>query len=128
MSSTSTPTMPSPLAALPRNVATSILSYTTSDDWLSFRLASRSCYELVHGTAGASSTSGNEESDDLWKIALVNDYHFDPSADDTLMRQCFHFNTENDDFLSTQQHFTASNSFESWKHWRKLDCRFHHRR
>lgn len=36
--------------ALPRHIVTSsILPFVTSGDWLNFRLASRTCYDIVHG-------------------------------------------------------------------------------
>ena len=36
---------------LPRHIATSfILPYVSSSDWLRFRVASRKCYEIVHGS------------------------------------------------------------------------------
>jgi hypothetical protein len=36
---------------LPRHIATSfILPYVSSSDWLRFRVASRRCYEIVHGS------------------------------------------------------------------------------
>ena len=151
---------PSPFDDLPRTIVTSsILPYTTSADWLNFRLASRSSYEIVHGTTNtnvavavahaspnttqASSSSSiqenEEDSESLWQLALIRDYQFDASDDGTYMHQCFRCpannssTTESDSdgdesFLSTSQMFTAANSYESWKHWRKLDARLHYRR
>ena len=149
---------PSPFDDLPRTIVTSsILPYTTSADWLNFRLASRSSYEIVHGTSNvvaavvhaspsttqASSSSiqeHEEDSESLWQLALIRDYQFGASDDGTYMHQCFRCptntssTTESDSdngdesFLSTSQMFTAANSYESWKHWRKLDARLHYRR
>jgi len=126
-----------PFDALPRNVSTSlILPYVTSDDWLNFRLASRSCYEIVHGTpedggtGNAVTADGGDDGGSLWRLALVRDYQFDESSDADLFNQSFRFpaNSHSDAFLSTNDMFRACDSFISWKHWRKIDILFHERR
>jgi len=126
-----------PFDALPRNVSTSlILPYVTSDDWLNFRLASRSCYEIVHGTpedggtGNAVTADGGDDGGSLWRLALVRDYQFDESSDADLFHQSFRFpaDSHSDAFLSTNDMFRGSNSFISWKHWRKVDILFHERR
>mmetsp|Transcript_3325 Transcript_3325/g.6383 ORF Transcript_3325/g.6383 Transcript_3325/m.6383 type:complete len:528 (+) Transcript_3325:88-1671(+) len=118
----------SPFEALPRYIATSILSYVTSDDWLNFRLSSRTSFETVHG-ASTTTNVGDEESESLWRLALVRDYQFRETDDvDYLHRTIKIDDSRSDAFLSTDNVFTASNSFESWKNWRKIDLRVHHRR
>mmetsp|Transcript_22141 Transcript_22141/g.46372 ORF Transcript_22141/g.46372 Transcript_22141/m.46372 type:complete len:563 (-) Transcript_22141:243-1931(-) len=91
---------------LPQSIITSsILQFLQSRDWLSFRLASRSCYVAVHGTSDVFHAVGSEsnksdddcleatdekngestplkkellsESESLWKFALVRDYGFE---------------------------------------------------
>mmetsp|Transcript_19489 Transcript_19489/g.42356 ORF Transcript_19489/g.42356 Transcript_19489/m.42356 type:complete len:157 (-) Transcript_19489:424-894(-) len=147
----------SPIEALPRSIATSsILPFVTSNDWLNFRVASRSCYEFVHNTADVShafcpicqmhgavrtSTSneacyntinsgGGRESETLWRIALVRDYQFEEAGDEHIFHQSIHspVNSQSDAFVSTNNLFTASNSFISWTHWRKIDLRLHRQR
>lgn len=147
MSAPTTTTQQSPFEALPRTIATSyVLPYVTSNDWLNFRVASRSCYELVHDTRdvslstlnsinqthATSNTSGdgeNDESESLWRLALVRDYGFEGTEDENILHQSIHSpaNSRDDAFLSTDNIFTAPNSFISWKHWRKIDISFHHR-
>ena len=158
------------LVALPQSIATSsILPFLTCDDWLSFRVASRSCYEIVHGTSNichaccpkcqpnssqlASSTNqgggvtsidegNNPESEALWRLALIRDFRFQlpsnntsypkPSTDspDTQLYSSIHspLDERGGAFLTTNNVFIASNAFTSWKHWRKVDRRLHHRR
>ena len=150
---------PSPFEALPRNVATEIiLPYVTSNDLLNFRVASRSCYEIVHDTtdvshafcpicqlhssgrssnqtcshsdAANSAASEENESESLWRLALVRDYQFEAKGDANMFHQSFHSpaNPDGDAFLSTNDMFTAPNAFTAWKHWRRIDYRLHHRR
>ena len=140
---------PSFFADLPRSIATSsILPYVASGDWLNFRAASWGCYVIVHGTvdvchssdrasaadrsrgsnADGSDPCGNvSESEALWRLALARDYQFEAGAGDECL-QSIHSpviasNDDNDDapFLSAGNIFTASKSFISWKHWRKID-------
>lgn len=142
----------SPFESLPRHIATAfVLPYVTSSDWLNFRLASRSCYTLVHGSADDVSQffcptchlrrvlatskrcdtitntntelDGNVLSDNLWKLALVRDFHFEEKDD--FLDQSIHSPIEpvSDAFVSTQHIFTASNLFVSWMHWRRLNIR-----
>jgi hypothetical protein len=124
---------------LPQAVFASILPCISSDDWLAFRLTSRGCYEIVHGTKDVNhsfchlcqSTNGNiqqtapvvnEEAENLWNLALVREYRFSPDGDN--LRQSIHSPAvEQESFLSTRNVFTAPTSFISWKHWRKLEAR-----
>lgn len=60
---------------------------------------------------------------------MVRDYQFEEAGDE----QCFHQSIhscghQSDAFLSTDNIFTSSNSFMSWKHWRKIDLRLHRQR
>ena len=125
---------PSPFDGIPRSIATSsILPYVTSHDWLNFRLVSRGCYEIVHDTTDVySNAAGGSESEALWRLALVKDYQFDGSEEESIMHQCIRSidvtQNEDDAFLSTDNIFTAANSFISWKHWRKIDLRIHSQR
>lgn len=122
---------PSPFDGIPRSIATSsILPYITSHDWLNFRVVSRGCYEIVHGTTDVyCNASGGSESETLWRLALVKDYQFDGSEDESILHQCIRCSMNEDDaFLSTDNIFTAENSFISWKHWRKIDLRIHSQR
>ena len=123
---------------LPNSIAAaSILPFATSAEWLNFRLTSRRCYEIVHGhdvTSIQQQIHGEEESEALWKLALVRDYRFDYEADErgderALLYQSIRCNYSNEGdgpFLSTSDVFTASTAFESWKHWRKIDTHLHH--
>ena len=140
----STPTSAS-LDALPNAiVATSILPFVTASDWLHFRLATRRCYEIIHGhDVGVDATQQQqqqheeEESEALWRLALVRDYHFEQQQVDagrrSLMYQSIRCNCNNwiksdrgvNPFLSTSDVFTASTAFISWKHWRKIDRQMH---
>jgi hypothetical protein len=140
--------MTSPFDALPHTTITaSMLPFVSTDDWLQFRAASRSCYEMVHGTTNVShghcslcqstrhllheeasdaNNSLNEEAENLWKLALVRDYRFQMGGDDLL--KSIHspkdeYGRERHHFLSTEDVFTASTSFQSWKHWRKIEAR-----
>jgi len=129
---------------IPQSIATSsILPYITSNDWLNFRLASRSCYQIVHGTnvtADGSSDSlpiatadgEGSESEVLWRLALVREYQFDESEEDEEMfHQCIKPNLsydENTAFLSTDNLLTAPNSFIAWMNWRKIDLIIHEQR
>eukprot|EP00970_Alexandrium_tamarense_P002429 scaffold353_cov201-Alexandrium_tamarense.AAC.5 len=99
----------SPFGTLPHSIiTTSILPFVTTDDWLSFRGASRGSFEIVHGTTNvsfsycsmcqpttcsmcdSSSVGTNRgtndrsyaESEALWKIALVKDYQFERPSDE----------------------------------------------
>ena len=125
---------PSPFDGIPRSIATSsILPYVTSHDWLNFRLVSRGCYEIVHDTTDVySNAAGGSESEALWRLALVKDYQFDGSEEESILHQCIRSidvtQNEDDAFLSTDNIFTAANSFISWKHWRKIDLRIHSQR
>ena len=124
---------PSPFDGIPRSIATSsILPYVTSHDWLNFRLVSRGCYEIVHDTTDVySNAAGGSVSEALWRLALVQDYQFDGSEEESILHQCISMDvTQNEDdaFLSTDNIFTAANSFISWKHWRKIDLRIHSQR
>ena len=125
---------PSPFDGIPRSIATSsILPYVTSHDWLNFRLVSRGCYEIVHDTTDVYSNAvGGSESEALWRLALVKDYQFDGSEEESIMHQCIRSidvtQNEDDAFLSTDNIFTAANSFISWKQWRKIDLRIHSQR
>ncbi|KAL7476969.1 hypothetical protein ACHAW6_002793 [Cyclotella cf. meneghiniana] len=146
-----------PLDVLPQAIiTTSILPFTSSDDWLTFRAASSGCYEIVHGTkdvfhsfcplcqstsrsAGAyssasssfprcSSKQPNEDGESLWKLALVRDYRFQIGFDeDNYIKQSIHSPiTCSQSFLSTRSVFMAATPFVSWKHWRKLESRREH--
>lgn len=127
---------PSPFDGIPRSIATSsILPYVTSHDWLNFRLVSRGCYEIVHGTTDVytqNAAGGTSESETLWRLALMKDYQFDGSEDESILHQCIRsiyvIQNEDDAFLCTDNIFTAANSFISWKHWRKIDLRIHSQR
>lgn len=72
------------------------------------------------------------ESEALWRLALVREYQFDESEEDEEMfHQCIKPNlsyNENTAFLSTENLFTAPNSFISWKNWRKIDLIIHEQR
>eukprot|EP00584_Thalassiosira_punctigera_P011626 CAMPEP_0172567428 /NCGR_PEP_ID=MMETSP1067-20121228/115869_1 /TAXON_ID=265564 ORGANISM="Thalassiosira punctigera, Strain Tpunct2005C2" /NCGR_SAMPLE_ID=MMETSP1067 /ASSEMBLY_ACC=CAM_ASM_000444 /LENGTH=537 /DNA_ID=CAMNT_0013358777 /DNA_START=139 /DNA_END=1752 /DNA_ORIENTATION=+ len=115
----------SPFEALPRHTATSILSYVASDDWLDFRLASRSSFEIVHGGAAA---GGDEGSESLWRLALVRDYGFGGADDDEFLHRAIRTRARGGvGFLSTDDIFTAPNLFISWKHWRRIDVCIHPR-
>jgi len=128
------------LDALPNSiVATSILPFVTSTDFLNFRLTSRRCYEIIHGhDVGATQQQHEEEeSEALWRLALVRDYQFEQQEENyegnvLLMYQTIRSNPDPEDdvhpFLSTSDVFTASTAFISWKHWRKIDRRLHHAR
>jgi hypothetical protein len=134
---------PASLDSLPNTiVATSILPLVSSSDWLNFRAASRRCYEFIHGHhVGATQKQrqqNDEESEALWRLALVRDYRFEePQQDDTdnynrrsLMYQSIRCRNHIDDaddlpFLTTSDVFTASNAFESWKQWRKINVHLH---
>ena len=104
---------------IPQSTTSSILSYVTSNDWLNFRLVSRSCYQIVHGTNVANTsntiaTSNGEvsESEVLWRLALVREYQFDEEDDEELLHQCIEQNEYEDDddaFLRTEDMFTAPN-------------------
>ena len=126
---------------IPQSIATSsTLPYLTSNDWLNFRLASRSCYQIVHGTNVANTSDtlatvdgeGNSESEVLWRLALVREYQFDESEEDEEMfHQCIKPNLsydENTAFLSTDNLLTAPNSFIAWMNWRKIDLIIHEQR
>lgn len=132
---------------IPQSIATSsILPYITSNDWLNFRLTSRSCYQIVHGTnatadeisisspslAETADGEGNSESEALWRLALVREYQFDESEEDEEMfHQCIKPNLsydENTAFLSTDNLLTAPNSFIAWMNWRKIDLIIHEQR
>ena len=121
---------PTPLFdSIPRTIVTSILSYVTSNDWLNFRIVSRSCYEIVHE---ADSGEDSEKDESLWKLALIRDYQFEDVGNCLSMRQTFTCSNYNDDddedddsaFLSTKDMFTAATYFIAWKHWREIDLRF----
>ena len=132
---------PASLDSIPNTIAaTSILPFVTSSDWLNFRAASRRCYEIIHGHhigATQQEKQNDEESEALWRLALVRDYRFEgPQQDDvdgdnrrSLMYQSIRCRNNDDDddddlpFLITSGVFTASKAFESWKHWRKIDLR-----
>ena len=106
---------PSPpsLDALPRHIVTAfILPCITSSDWLNFRLASRTCYCLVHGSGAndvpqfccptcrplvggddasnlsndgiAITPSSNNDvlSDNLGKLALVREFQFEDGTNE----------------------------------------------
>ena len=138
---------------LPQTIVTaSILPFISTDDWLQFRVASRNCYEIVHGTThvshafcpicqasttddhsiveddGSSSCDvTNEEAENLWKLALVREYRFDVMGGDDL-KQSIHSPNDRPEcemtgFLMTRDMFTAPSSFISWKHWRKIEAR-----
>eukprot|EP00956_Cyclotella_meneghiniana_P033700 scaffold98394_cov36-Cyclotella_meneghiniana.AAC.1 len=123
-----------------------ILPYVSSDEWLQFRVASRSCYDAVHGTTDVShscrpvlpsasmadDTPLNEEVENLWNFALVRDFRFQMGRDN--LRQTIYSggdqsttpnsaDEEGPPFLSTRNVFTARSSFISWKHWRKIEAR-----
>jgi hypothetical protein len=116
---------PTPLFdSIPRTIVTSILSYVTSNDWLNFRIVSRSFYEIVHEADGEDS-----EDESLWKLALIRDYQFEDVGNCLSMRQTFTCSNNNDSaFLSTKDMFTAATCFIAWKHWRKIDHHIHHER
>ena len=146
-----------PLDFVPHSIVTlSILPFVSSDDWLSFRTASRNCYEIVHGTADVSeshcslcqrhsalctlathrdsigSVDGEEEkeSEALWKLALAREFRFDQNAaPESRKHLSIHSPPIERDsaFLSTKNVFVTSTAFISWKHWRKIDRRLHHR-
>ena len=127
---------PASLDSIPNTIAaTSILPFVTSSDWLDFRAASRRCYEIIHGHhVGATQQQeqqNDEESEALWRLALVRDYRFEEDGDDrrSLMYQSIRSNKPNFTYgvslLTTSGVFTASKAFESWKHWRKIDVRLH---
>jgi hypothetical protein len=131
---------PASLDSIPNTIAaTSILPFVTSSDWLNFRAASRRCYEIIHGHHDVGATQqqeqqqNDEESEALWRLALVRDYRFEELQEDgddrrSLMYQSIrcHDNAYGDGpFLTTSDVFTASKAFESWKHWRKIDVRLH---
>ena len=148
----------SPFDTIPQSTTSSILSYVTSNDWLNFRFASRSCYQIVHGTnvANTSDTIATvdgevNESELLWRLALVREYQFDESEEDEellyqcieqnereyqfddedeeLLHQCIEQNEYQDDaFLRTDDMFRAPNLFIAWKNWRKIDLRIHCKR
>lgn len=115
------PTQSSPsFGDLPRHIVASfILPYVSSNDWLSFRVSSRGCYRTVHGSADhvsqfvcpkcrcptttstiASSSNENNNnnilSENLWRLALVRDFLFEETPDDDInqnqdwMHQSFH--------------------------------------
>lgn len=117
-------------------VATSVLPFVTSTDWLNLRVTNRRCYEIVHGhgVGGTQQQYEEEESEALWRLALVRDYHFEQenNGHGLSMYQSIRSNPDPDDdvnpFLSTSDVFTASTAFISWKHWRKIDRRLHHTR
>ena len=137
---------------LPQTIATtSILPFIATDDWLQFRVASRNCYEIVHGTnhvahafcpicqaftndvppkednsGSGNCVSASEEAENLWNLALVREYRFDVGGDN--LKQSIHSPSsrrENEitGFLMTRDVFTAPSSFISWKHWRKIEAR-----
>ncbi|KAL9180609.1 hypothetical protein ACHAXT_011062 [Thalassiosira profunda] len=139
---------PSAIEALPRTLASSVLSYVTSDDWLNFRSASKSCHEIVHGTpdvwastsSDAPANGGSEsESDSLWRLALFRDYGFGKPSDTAMIplmkaggdgedvyRRCIHASDpQSGAFLSTKDVFTAPSCYVAWKHWRRIDQRLH---
>jgi uncharacterized protein affecting Mg2+/Co2+ transport len=106
----------------------------TADVWHSSDRASASDQSLGANAACSDSRSGNvvSESEALWRLALARDYHFEAGADDdeclrSIRSPAVAPNDDDDDddddapFLSTGNIFTASNSFISWKHWRKID-------
>lgn len=120
-------------------MTTSVLPLLPSSDWLNFRLANRRCFTFVHGGevgAHAEQCDG-EETEALWRLALVRDYHFDEEqegGDESWMYmsiRCPPYPSSNFDasdpnpFLSTADVFIVSNAFVSWKHWRKIDRRIH---
>ena len=75
---------------IPRSLVatTSILPYVTSDDWLNFRLVSRGCYEIVHCAESPPTVvmqQEDAESEALWRLALVKDYQFDGSEDESIL-------------------------------------------
>ena len=94
----------SPFDTIPQSTTSSILSYCISNDWLNFRLVSRSCYQIVHGKNVANTFNtiaivdgeGRSESEVLWRLALVREYQFD-EADEKLSHQCIEQNEYQDD-------------------------------
>ena len=58
-----------------------------------------------------------KESESLWRLALIRDYLFDEADDENILHQSIHspVDPQSDAILSTNNIFTASNSFISWK-------------
>ncbi len=106
---------------LPRHIVASfILPYISSSDWLRFRASSRGCYQTVHGSADVSqffcpkcsrhaptvqrnnhattstiaSSSSNENnsilSENLWKLALLRDFLFEDTDGDHEYQDLMH--------------------------------------
>ena len=141
MSSVSKQTKSSSFDTIPQSIArSSILPYITSNDWLNFRLVSRGCYQIVHGTNVANTydtiaivDGEGSESEALWRSALVREYQFvdESEKDEELLHQCIEQNEYEDDddaFLRTDDMFRAPNLFIAWKNWRKIDLRIHCKR
>eukprot|EP00978_Attheya_sp_CCMP212_P016767 scaffold44200_cov50-Attheya_sp.AAC.1 len=137
--------MSASFASLPSSLVTEhILTRVEASDVLSFRLASRDCFSLVHDhnhhdpttTQTVPGSHPNDywrsDSELLWHNFLVRDFLFPTTDEEKMYLRTFrhpeHDNEEQEErrssFLTVQDEFVASTAFESWKHWKKLCLRY----
>eukprot|EP00550_Attheya_septentrionalis_P010369 CAMPEP_0198281886 /NCGR_PEP_ID=MMETSP1449-20131203/1763_1 /TAXON_ID=420275 /ORGANISM="Attheya septentrionalis, Strain CCMP2084" /LENGTH=539 /DNA_ID=CAMNT_0043977879 /DNA_START=118 /DNA_END=1737 /DNA_ORIENTATION=+ len=143
--------MSASFASLPSSLVTEhILTRVEASDVLSFRVASRDCFSLVHhnhhdpittqtvpGERSHPSTNDwRSDSELLWHNFLVRDFFFPTTDEEKMYLRTFrHPEHDNDNeeeqeeegsrsFLTVQDEFVASTAFESWKHWKKLGLRY----